>query len=298
MRFVYYTLIVCTFTLLSLGKAYCNSTQPSELEVSTQMAIQFLKDQQSPDGSYTRLSRVSTPIYSSQMICLYEFLGVKDQKKDRIDRLMKAIWEIQTLTGGFSSYADGPDDINSTAMVYLAAKIAGEPNASPRLQKLENAIIRLGGIKASRLDAPYYLLMGLNAKMDWLPAFTESLLMKFDRSLPWTKVMIYPMLYLITTGQTAQIAPENWPRLVDKKFSATELVPHPFRKLFLSNQHFFSWLLSHLSEDGTLFNYTPTSIPALMALSTQGNTYQDLVLKGLATLESFQENTASGGLVK
>jgi squalene-hopene/tetraprenyl-beta-curcumene cyclase len=71
-------------------------------------------------------------------------------------------------------------------------------------------------------------------------------------------------------------------------------MPHPLRGLHLGRKKFFKWVDAHLNTDGTLFDYAPTSVPTLMAISTAGARYAPILEKGLRTIETFQVPAGAG----
>jgi squalene cyclase len=63
------------------------------------------------------------------------------------------------------------------------------------------------------------------------------------------------------------------------------------------HKQFLKWALANINPDGTFFDYTPTTVPMLMALSTFPH-QKELITKGITTIESFQEKTTKGHLLQ
>lgn len=177
---------------------------------------------------------------------------------------------------------------------YLAGKIAGENENSPRMLKLENYIHRSHAMENSTIALPYLMLFGLDSDYACMSATTQSLLLSLDSKLPWLRVVMYPILHLAAAGKIHRLESGKYPARLGSIGHCPKWTPHPFRGLGLGNARFWNWMEAHMSPDGTLFDYAPTSVPALMALSTGGTQYAGLLNKGIQTLEGFLIQTPQG----
>src|SRR5581483_1402096 len=65
------------------------------------------------------------------------------------ERAVEAILARQLEDGGFNIYLNGPSEINASIKAYFALKVAGIPAADPRMMRLRDRILELGGVQAA-----------------------------------------------------------------------------------------------------------------------------------------------------
>ncbi|HTT63754.1 MAG TPA: squalene--hopene cyclase [Bryobacteraceae bacterium] len=66
-----------------------------------------------------------------------------------IDKAVRSILARQLPDGGFNIYVEGPSEISATVKAYFALKVAGLPAGDPRLARVRERILALGGIQAA-----------------------------------------------------------------------------------------------------------------------------------------------------
>lgn len=266
----------------------------NQLQSKVDLSLDYFRNEQKADGSWTKLIKVSSVMYSCHMIFMYEYMNMTEKKIDIIQRLMKYNWTNQNQTGGFSGYPGGKDELSISIMMYVAAKIAGEDINSERMLLLENYINQNGGLeKADFMALPYLALLGLNHRFDYIPvSLGVPLMLKMDSMLPWVKVLAYPIAYMIGAKKIHYMHESKIPRRITKKKLEDRSGAH--ESFEIGKEKLYSWIEKNINDDGTLFDYTPTTVPILMALSAEGPRYQALIEKGIKTLESFQEEIDGG----
>ncbi|MBM3726259.1 MAG: squalene--hopene cyclase [Acidobacteria bacterium] len=67
----------------------------------------------------------------------------------KVARAVASILARQNEDGGFSIYPQGPSEISASVKAYFALKLAGIPVTDPRLERLRDRILALGGIQAT-----------------------------------------------------------------------------------------------------------------------------------------------------
>ncbi|MBT4790704.1 MAG: hypothetical protein HON90_03970 [Halobacteriovoraceae bacterium] len=268
-----------------------------KIKNQTDLGIEYLRDEQmSLDGSWTKMIQVSSDLYGAFMIFLYEYTGILESKIVNAKAIMSDIWTRQKKNGAFAGYPGGPDDNSINVLIYMAAKMTLENENSSRMVALEKAIKRNGGSHEVRaLAYPFMALFGLHPSVKYIPRKGLKTLLSLKDSLPWIRVMAYPVLYLLAKGKIHKLNKDKYPIRI---FSHGKTY-YPFLKKSRKNDYvgeaeFKDWLTSNMNPDGTLFDYTPTTIPALMALSQLGEDQDELFSKGIKTLESFQVKTKTG----
>jgi squalene-hopene/tetraprenyl-beta-curcumene cyclase len=257
-------------------------------DVALERGLGYFASEQASDGSWTGLVRASSVMYTAQTIFLYEYLGQTEAKRDVISKLVAWMWTQQSATGGFAGYPGAPDNVGISVEGYLAAKIAGEDERSPRMMALEGSIERGGGLKKATLALPWLMTFELDHEVFCLPSTMESLVFALDSKMPWIRIMLYPLIDLYAQGKTHRLSKDKYPTRLGRIGGCARWTPHPSRIFKPGHARFLKWALAHLNDDGTLFDYAPTSVPTLMALGASGPKYAALVEKGVAAIESFQ----------
>jgi len=66
-----------------------------------------------------------------------------------IEKAARSILSRQLPDGGFNIYVQGPSEVNASVKAYFALKLAGFDEADPRMTRLRDRILELGGIQAA-----------------------------------------------------------------------------------------------------------------------------------------------------
>src|SRR5204862_2697225 len=69
--------------------------------------------------------------------------------RDRIDKAVRSIFDRQLEDGGFNIYVKGPSEVSASVKAYFALKLAGAPIDDPRMVRLRERILALGGIQSA-----------------------------------------------------------------------------------------------------------------------------------------------------
>jgi squalene-hopene/tetraprenyl-beta-curcumene cyclase len=268
------------------------SLSPDAVDAAVDRSLGWLRTEQAADGSWTKLIRVSSVMYNAHMIFLYQFLGQTDQKRETVDGLARYIWSRQGQDGGFAGYEGGTSNASISILAYLAEKIAGENELSPRMLALEKFIVAHGGLKHAAQALPYLMAFGVDSDYRCVPGLFESLLLDANHELPWVRVVLYPFLHIWVSGGVRPL-PES---MQPARLGHVGFCPRAMPRIFphKKDKSFWKWLDANVNDDGTLFDYTPTSVPALMAMATGGAKYAATLARGVSALESFQETTPEG----
>ncbi len=67
----------------------------------------------------------------------------------KVNRAVDAILARQLDDGGFNIYLHGPSEVNASIKAYFALKVAGIPATDPRMRRLCDRILKLGGLQAA-----------------------------------------------------------------------------------------------------------------------------------------------------
>ena len=304
MRSDWFTILIC----VSLAVSGCSSSStknnstrnPASVLESEKIHSAFeagksaLSHLQNEDGSFTKLVLSSSSIYSTTQIFLYEYLGIVEKKREIVDGLLMWTWRQQAKDGGFPGYSGGESNVGISAQVYVAARIAGESEETSRMKDLAQYMRKNGGFKEASTARPYLMAFGIDSTPGCIPGFAENLFIRLDNRMPWIRNLAIPFLHIYSSGHIHPLSADKFPHALGKIGSCPELFST--KKQTPGKKKFWTWIEKSMNEDGTLFDYAPTTVPGLMALSTAGDRYADLIQKGIATLESFQIHYPDGSI--
>jgi squalene-hopene/tetraprenyl-beta-curcumene cyclase len=71
------------------------------------------------------------------------------QARPLINKAARSILDRQLPDGGLNIYVDGPSEVSVSVKAYVALKLAGVPVDDPRMARLRQRILELGGIQAA-----------------------------------------------------------------------------------------------------------------------------------------------------
>ncbi|MEZ5403101.1 MAG: squalene--hopene cyclase [Bryobacteraceae bacterium] len=220
----------------------------------------------------------------------------KPREPRRIEAAVRSILVRQLPDGGFSIYPGGPSDISASVKAYFALKVTGMPAEDPRMCRLRERILALGGIQAANSYVKINLSLFDLYPRQYAPVVPpEIMLMRgviYEMS-SWTRAIVIPL-------SIVQTAP---PRPVPAGFHLDELFkagvplefPNPdglisWRNFFLSldraykflNRHPLGairnraiakaekWMLAHTRQSDGLGAIYPPMMYALMAFDHLG----------------------------
>jgi len=276
-------------------------TNLSELDNSIANGVEWFRQIQSPDGSFTATMESSTPVYNALAIFMYEYLGLSQQKSEIIGGLAKGIWSYVNLDGTFSSYPGGAPHLDLNVFAYVAARMAGENEDSPRMTTLATFINQQGGVKSAKIALPFLKCMGVISSAKLTPPYLHWLAMTQEKKLPWFKVGLFPILHMLSTGRIHDLTDDKFPsRLNGVASYLGRKAPAigSFYFSFGSSEKFYDWMDKTMTPDGMLFDYTASGMVALMALSANPERYGKTIATGIRTIESFQLKKPKGVLIQ
>lgn len=270
---------------------------PASKELTEIEFMDNILSEQMDDGSFTALIIPSSPLYNIFVVMMYEYLGISEEKQQISKNLIEHVFTMQKASGALAGYPEGPDHPGISTAGYIAAKIAGYSDEDPRMKKLEIRINEMGGpMKSDMLTIPFMMMFSLFPVHSTFNTNLDRFLMRFNESMPWVKVLLNPVLFILDNGHNHVLSEAKYPAKIFKqpysKYSKRHIADKKQR-----DDKFIDWALQNMNPDGTFFDYTPTTVPMLMALSKFPD-HKELVNKGISTIESFQEKTDAGFLLQ
>src|SRR5579863_4092465 len=119
-----------------------------------QRAAEHLLSLQHDDGYWCALLTADTTLESDYILLqLWMYAPIdgvwNPPNRAQINRAAERILSKQLPDGGFNIYVKGPSEISASVKAYFALKLAGIPADDPRMTRLRERIIALGGIQSA-----------------------------------------------------------------------------------------------------------------------------------------------------
>jgi squalene-hopene/tetraprenyl-beta-curcumene cyclase len=163
-----------------------------------------------------------------------------------IEKAAQSILARQLPDGGFSIYEKGPSEVSASIKAYTALKLAGLSPDDPRMAKLRQRILELGGLQAANSYVKINLsLFGLYPREHTPSVPPELALMGgliYEMS-SWTRAIVTPLSIL---------SARNPRRPVPAGFTLDELVIPGVSMAFPNTGGFLSWRNFFLKVDRLL----------------------------------------------
>jgi squalene-hopene/tetraprenyl-beta-curcumene cyclase len=134
--------------------APARTSVPSAAVAAAGRAARYLAAAQRPDGYWCAELTADTTL-ESDSILLQLWLyppenGIwRPPTRALVDKAVRSILARQLPDGGFNIYPRGPSEISASVKAYFALKVAGLSFDDPRLARLRERILALGGIQAA-----------------------------------------------------------------------------------------------------------------------------------------------------
>lgn len=166
--------------------------------------------------------------------------------REQIDKAVRSILDRQLPGGGFNIYPKGPSDASASVKAYFALKLAGIDYDDPRLVKLRERILALGGIQAANSYVKINLsIFGLYPR-EHTPSIPPEIMLLgnfiYEMS-SWTRAIVIPL---------SIVRALNPRRPVPKGFHLNELFLPGVPLSFPRGKGWFSWRRFFLRVDKLL----------------------------------------------
>ncbi|HKD05673.1 MAG TPA: squalene--hopene cyclase [Bryobacteraceae bacterium] len=163
-------------------------------------AARHLLSLQKEDGHWCALLTADTTL-ESDYILLQLWLYPPDASgawnpptRGVVNRAVDRILSQQLPDGGFNIYVKGPSEISASVKAYFALKVAGLDYNDPRLTKLRERIIQLGGIQAANSYTKVNLSLFDLYPRDGTPSIPPEILLLPGKLLyqmsSWTRAIV------------------------------------------------------------------------------------------------------------
>jgi squalene-hopene/tetraprenyl-beta-curcumene cyclase len=215
-------------------------TQFSACVQAVRRAAHFLLQKQHADGYWWADLTADTTLESDYILLeLWRHPPVNGvwnpPSRQRIDRAVDTILARQLPDGGFNIYEHGPSEISASIKAYTSLKLAGLAMDDPRIKRLRDRIIAMGGLQAANSYVKVNLsLFGLYPR-------------EFTPSIPPEGMLLGRLIYEMSSWTRAIVIPlaivhaMNPMRPVPAGFTLDELLIPGVPLAFPNDEGFFSW---------------------------------------------------------
>lgn len=161
-----------------------------------------------------------------------------------VDKAVAAILARQLEDGGFNIYLHGPSEISASIKAYFALKLAGLPVADPRMKRLRDRILKMGGLQAANSYVRTNLsLFGLYPRNACPSIPPELILLPFQfiyQMSSWTRAIVMAL---------SIVHAANPCRPVPAGFNLEEIFLPGAPAMPRGDPHLFSWRNCFLTLD-------------------------------------------------
>jgi squalene-hopene/tetraprenyl-beta-curcumene cyclase len=227
--------------------APCTDTLADACQRCVERAAQSLIERQYPDG-YWWGDLTADSTLESDYILLKLWMhppvdGVwNPPERERIEKAVNAILARQNDDGGFWIYEGGPSEISASVKAYFALKLAGIPASDPRMMRLRDCILGLGGVQRANSYVKINLSLFNLYPRQHAPTVPPELMLLgniiYEMS-SWTRAIVIPLSIVQAAG----------PRPVPAGFTLEEIFAPGVPVAFPNNEGFFSWRNFFLTAD-------------------------------------------------
>jgi len=174
----------------------------------------------------------------------------------KIDKAVRAILERQLPDGGFNIYVDGPSEVSASVKAYFALKVAGISVDDPRMTRLRNKILELGGIQAANSYVKVNLGLFDLYPRRYCPAIPpEVVLLPWNflyQMSSWTRAIVVTLAIVHSANPRRPVPAgfnldEIWKPGVSAEFRRVPGLFH-WHNLFLRMDRFLRWWERHGSR--------------------------------------------------
>ena len=179
--------------------AQIESTLESAAERAMHRAARRLASLQRNDGHWAGELTADTTLESDYILFQLWVHPPEDGKwepetRPLIEKAVRSILDRQLDDGGFNIYPNGPSEISASVKAYFALKVSGLPSEDPRLIRLRDRILDLGGIQAANSYVKVNLSLFDLYPREHCPSIPpEIVLLPFDflyQMSSWTRAIV------------------------------------------------------------------------------------------------------------
>ncbi len=221
---------------------------------SMQKAVDYLLAARKPEGYWWGDLTADSTLESDWLLLLLWLHPPKDGRwvppdAEKVARAVRAILAKQNEDGGFHIFAAGSSDLSASVKAYFALKLAGLEVDDPRMARLRELILAMGGIQSANSYVKINMaLFGLYPR-EHVPSVPPEMMLAPGNALyemsSWTRAIVVPL-------SIVQAATTCSPRPVPAGFTLQELFRADVPVSFHQAEQFVSWKRLFLLGDKVL----------------------------------------------
>ena len=228
---------------------------------SIKRAAHALLDSQKPEGFWWGDLTADTTLESDYILLQLWMHPPVDgvwnpPTRPLIDKAVRAILARQNDDGGFWIYPAGPSEISASVKAYFALKLAGVSVTDPRMQRLRDCILSLGGIQRANSYVKINLSLFNLYPREHAPTVPPELMLLgkiiYEMS-SWTRAIVIPLSIVQSAG--ARPAPAG--------FDLAEIFAPDVPLAFPNNEGFFSWRNFFITADRVFKRWERKGLPGI-----------------------------------
>ena len=275
---------------------------------------------QSQEGYWVGQLEADVTVTAGYIPLMYFMRGKVDLERQQ--KVVNYVISKQQTDGSWSTYYDGPGDLNVTIQAYLALKLAGVSPSETFMQRAQEFVLSCGGI--TRANAFTKIWLALFGQFDWrgTPSIPPEIIFlpnwfyfNIYEFASWSRATIVALMVVLTgkpvchipefaqvselyvesedyrdysLGKTEKVFSwKNFFLWLDRLFKAWEKLPvKPGRNLALRKIE--RWIIEHQEADGSWGGIMLPWVYSLIALKSLGYSLDHkAIAKGLKGLDGF-----------
>ncbi len=296
------------------------TVDPTALDRAISLARDHLLGLQAPAGYWVGELEADASVTAGYIPLMHFMTGKVDPAKR--DKAVRFILSKQIADGSWPSYAGGPGDLNVTAQVYFALKLAGLAAEEPLMTRARQFILSKGGLTATNTLTRIFL--AIFGQYDWrgTPSVPVELMLLPRRSpfniydfASWSRATIVALMIILDRRPVCPVPPSagveelfveppgrlryrvgkadqllGWEsffyRLDIALKTAGKLPVKPGHRAALRRAE--RWVIDHQESDGSWGGIMLPWVYSLIALKSLGHTLDSpIIQKGLSGLTGF-----------
>jgi squalene-hopene/tetraprenyl-beta-curcumene cyclase len=212
----------------------------------------FVTSLQKPDGHWCAELTADTTLESDYILFQLWLYPPRDgvwnpETRPLIEKAVRSILNRQLEDGGFNIYVKGPSEVSASVKAYFALKLGGVPAEDPRMQRLRERILAMGGIQAANSYVKVNLSLFDLYPREYCPSIPpEVALLPFNllyQMSSWTRSIVIS-LAIVHAAHPRSPVPTG--------FSLAELWAPGETGAFFEDGKLFSWRTLFLTIDRCL----------------------------------------------
>ncbi|HEY2012855.1 MAG TPA: squalene--hopene cyclase [Bryobacteraceae bacterium] len=244
------------------------NTLESAAERAKRRAASYLAGLQEKDGHWCAELTADTTLESDYILFQLWLYPPQNgtwtpETRPLIDKAVRSILQRQLPDGGFNIYVEGPSEVSASVKAYFALKLAGMAMDDPRMARLRDRILELGGIQAANSYVKVNLSLFDQYPRQYCPSIPpEVVLLPFHflyQMSAWTRAIVVSL---------SIVHAANPRRPVPAGFNLDEIWLPGVSPAFRKDARWFTWHNFFLTTDRLLKWWEKSGVKSIRRKAT------------------------------